>query len=258
MLLLVKIITATLIVVVLSVVAEKASPRVSGLLAGYPLGTALVLFFYGVELGPRFAADAAVFSLLGLVASQTFVYVYYQTSLRVHRYSPLVSSLCAIAGFLLVARLFSRLPATPSLSFGVTLASVGLFIFLFRKLPDVAIKRDIHLGPRILLLRSILAAGLIVVITTVAGLVGKSWAGLLSGFPMTLFPLILIIHMTYRPAHVHTIIKNFPKGLGALILYAISVYLLYPRFGIYIGTAAAFGAASLYSLAILQLLPSRA
>ena len=257
MFLLVKIVTATLIVVGLSVVAEKASPRISGLLAGYPLGTAIVLFFYGVELGPQFAADAAVYSLLGLIASQTFVYVYYQTSLHVQRFSPLLSSLCAITGFLLTARLFRCLPVTPVLSLGMTLASVGFFIFLFRKLPDVIIKRGIRLGPGILLLRAIIAAALIVAITTVAGLVGESWAGLLSGFPMTLFPFILIIHMTYRPAHVHTIIKNFPKGLGALILYAMSVYLLYPRFGIYIGTAAAFGAASLYLVAILHLLPAR-
>lgn len=252
LLLLVKILAATLIVVTLSIVAEKASPRISGLLAGYPLGTALALFFYGLELGPRFAADAAIYALLGLIATQSFVYVYYQTSLRLQRWSPLISSLCAIATFLLVARAFSHMPTRPILVMALTLLSMGLFIYLFRKLPDVTIAQTVKLGPRVLLLRAIFSAGLIVLITAVAKLVGERWAGLLSGFPITLFPFILIIHLTYRPAHVHTIIKNFPKGMGALVLYAISVYLLYPRLGIYLGTLAAFGVASLYLMAILR------
>lgn len=251
-LLLVKIFTATLIVVTLSVVAEKASPRISGLLAGYPLGTALALFFYGYELGPRFAADAAVYALLGLIATECFVYVYYHFSSRVRRWPVAVSSLGAIVTFLLVARLFSPLPPRPPLVIALTVLSMAVFIFLLRKLPDAVIHRPVRLGFRILLLRALFSAAIIVAITAMAGVVGEAWAGLLSGFPITLFPFILIIHLTYRPAHVHTIIKNFPKGMGALVLYAISVHLLYPRLGIWLGTPVAFGVATLYLLALLR------
>jgi hypothetical protein len=255
-LLFVKILIATLIVVTLSVVAEKASPRVSGLLAGYPLGTAMALFFYGFELGPRFAADAAIFALLGLIATQSFVYVYYQLSGRLRhwdaRWSGLVSSLGAITAFALVAHLFSHMPAIPPLVAALTVLSMGLFIFLLRKLPDHMINRPVRLGFGVLLLRALFSAGIIVAITTAAKLVGERWAGLLSGFPITLFPFILIIHLTYRTAPVHTILKNFPRGMGALVLYSISVYLLYPRIGIYLGTVAAFGAATLYLLLLLR------
>ncbi|MDJ0781361.1 MAG: hypothetical protein QNJ22_05285 [Desulfosarcinaceae bacterium] len=258
MLLIVKILTATLIVVTLSVVAEKVSPRISGLLAGYPLGTAMALFFYGLELGPRFAADAAVYALLGLIATESFVYIYYHLSLRLRRWSALLSSLGATTAFLLVAQMFSHLPAVPSLVMTLTVLSMGLFIYLLRKLPDVTIGRPVRLGPRVLLLRALLSAGLIVLITAIARLVGERWAGLLSGFPITLFPLILIIHLTYRSTHVHTIIKNFPRGMGALVLYSISVHLLYPPLGIYLGTAAAFGVATLYLVALLRLSPAAA
>jgi len=252
MLLLIKILSATLIVVTLSVIAEKASPRVSGLLAGYPLGTALALFFYGYELGPRFAADAAVYALLGLVATECFVYVYYQLSSKIRRWSVFVSSLGASATFLLAARLFSFLPPEPALVIALTVLSMAIFIFLLHRLPDVVIDRPVRLGPGILSLRALLSAAIIVGITALAGLVGERWAGLLSGFPITLFPFILIIHLTYRPAHVHTIIKNFPRGMGALVLYAISVFLLYPRLGIWLGTPAAFAVATLYLAAILS------
>ena len=33
-------------------VAERVSPRVAGLLSGYPLGAAIALFFMGLEIGP--------------------------------------------------------------------------------------------------------------------------------------------------------------------------------------------------------------
>jgi hypothetical protein len=59
----------------LSFVAEKISTRLAGLLSGYPIGTAIILHFYGLEYGAQFAADAAIFNLCGLFASQCFAYV---------------------------------------------------------------------------------------------------------------------------------------------------------------------------------------
>jgi hypothetical protein len=216
----------------------------------------MALFFYGFELGPRFAADAAVFALLGLIATQSFVYVYYQLSVSLRRWSAcwssFFSSIGAVATFLALARLFSYLPAIPFLAMALTVLSMGLFIFLLRKLPDTIIERPVRLGFGVLLLRALFSAGIIVAITTAAKVVGERWAGLLSGFPITLFPFILIIHLTYRTAPVHTIIKNFPRGMGALVLYSISVYLLYPRIGIYLGSVAAFGAATLYLLLLFR------
>jgi hypothetical protein len=59
----------------------------------------------------------------------------------------------------------------------------------------------------------------------------------------------LIVHLTYDKTHVHTIIKNFPMGLGSLITYALCVSIVYPLWGIYIGTAISLAAASVYLLA---------
>src|SRR5690625_1237741 len=57
------------IVLGLSLVAERVSTRIAGLLAGYPLGTAIALFFIGLEIAPAFAAESAVFSLAGFTAT---------------------------------------------------------------------------------------------------------------------------------------------------------------------------------------------
>ena len=46
---LVKIALSIGMVVGLSLIAERSGPRVAGILAGYPLGIALALFFIGYE-----------------------------------------------------------------------------------------------------------------------------------------------------------------------------------------------------------------
>ena len=53
----------------LGTVAVRASPRIAGLLSGYPLGTALALFFIGLEISPAFATQSAVHTLAGFTAT---------------------------------------------------------------------------------------------------------------------------------------------------------------------------------------------
>ncbi|MCJ7685384.1 MAG: hypothetical protein MUO68_13955 [Desulfobacteraceae bacterium] len=71
-----KLISSVSIVVLLSWVAEHMGPKVAGLLSGYPLGAAIALFFYGLEVSPQFASKSAVYTMIGLVASQAFVYCF--------------------------------------------------------------------------------------------------------------------------------------------------------------------------------------
>jgi hypothetical protein len=101
--------------------------------------------------------------------------------------------------------------------------------------------------------RAGLAAVTVLAITGLAVLLGPDWSGLLAGFPITLFPFLLIIHFQYGRQPVHAIIRNFPYGAGAIIIYALTVSFTYPALGIVAGTAAAFAAASLYLVALLIL-----
>jgi|SRR5680860_682423 len=57
------------IVLGLSLVAERVSARMAGMLAGYPLGTAIALYFIGLEISPAFATESAVHTLAGFSAT---------------------------------------------------------------------------------------------------------------------------------------------------------------------------------------------
>lgn len=235
-------------VLTLSLVAERVSPRVAGLLSGYPLGAAIALFFIGLEISPEFAAESAIYTLAGLAASQTFVYGYFMASRRTVGRGILVSTSAGLAGYFAAAWLLRLIPFSRGLAVFAAVGSMAVFIRLFRGIRDVAIARSVRLTPAILLMRAAFAAGIIVAITAAAQVVGPAWAGLFSAFPTALLPLMLIVHMTYDKAHVHTIIKNFPLGIGSLIIYGLSVSSLYPACGVAWGTLSAFAMATVYLL----------
>ena len=105
-----KIVVSIIAVVGLSFVAEHVSPKVAGILSGYPLGTAIALFYIGLENGEQFAASSAVFTIAGFSASLVLVYVYYRVSIALDRHYPTISvginaaiaSCCSICAFLAV------------------------------------------------------------------------------------------------------------------------------------------------------------
>ncbi|MCK8601411.1 hypothetical protein [Desulfoferrobacter suflitae] len=247
---LVKMLVSIVMVVLLSVLAELVSPRFAGVLSGYPLGAAISLFFFGYELSPEFAADSAVYTCVGLVATQAFAYLYYQVSIRAGRLDKpqniMLASSMSLCGYFLVA--VTLRPLEPNLLLAVTLpaASIVLFVALFKRVDNVRIRQRVALNPQVLFMRSLAAAFFIVVITSTAKWVGPSWAGLFSAFPVTMLPLVVIIHVTYDPEHVYAILKNVPKGIGSLIVYSVAVHLLYPAYGIYLGTLLAYLLATLY------------
>jgi uncharacterized membrane protein (GlpM family) len=232
----------------LALVAERVSPRVAGVLSGYPLGAAIALFFIGFEIGPQFAADSAVFALAGLTASLAFVSAYYAASARCRGRAIGPATAAALAAYFAAAWALQAVPFSLPGAVLLPAASIPLFVYLFRRIPNVAIARSVRFTPAVLLVRAVLAAAIILAITAAARLVGPAWAGLFSAFPTMLFPLMLIVHLTYDKAHVHTIIKNFPLGLGSLIVYCGTVALGYPGLGVGWGTAAAFAAATAYLL----------
>ena len=250
---LIKCAVAILMVVALSVLAEVVSPRFAGILSGYPLGAAISLFFMGLEISPAFAAQSAVYTMIGLVATQVFAYCYYRAS-SVYNLKKvpgiLFASFVGVCGYFLAASVLRYLPLTLLMAILLPTFSIVLFTFLFKRIANVKIQKRVSISSRILVLRSFFAACSIVLITSTAKLVGPGWAGLFAAFPITMLPFVVIIHFTYDVAHVHVILKNVPKGLGSLIVYSLAVSIAYPIHGIYAGTAIAYGFATLYLILI--------
>jgi uncharacterized membrane protein (GlpM family) len=247
---LVKVSVSILVVVLLSLIAEWASPRIAGIASGYPLGAAISLYFIGLENGSGFAARSALFTAAGLAATIAFVGGYLlgiRLSQGRGRFSSLAFSVLAgIAAYGLAVWVLSYLPINWISAPLIAISGMLLAAWCFRGIPNVKIRQRIRLGVNVALLRAVFAALVILAITTMAGAVGPRWAGLFSAFPITMLPLLVIVQFTYETDHVRTIIKNVPRGLGSLIVYAMVVAASYPRLGIAWGTLLGYLAATLY------------
>lgn len=241
------------VVLGLSMVAERVSTRVAGLLSGYPLGTAIALFFIGLEISPAFATQSAVHTLAGFSATLALGGGYLLCARRDGLPGVLAGSAGGFVAWLAVSLLLTQVEFTRLTGTLTTLAAIALFIRLYRQVPDTAA------GPRggfswaALGLRAALAAGIIFLITGLAHVMPPAWAGVMAAFPVTMFPFLVILHLTHGAAPVATVIKHYPAGLGSLLSYALCVSYTYERFGLAIGTLAGFVVATAWLLAWTRL-----
>ena len=71
-----KFIITTVVVIALSFIAEYISPKWAGIISGFPTGTPIILYFYALENGLKFAGESAIYNMVGLVAMQMFLFCY--------------------------------------------------------------------------------------------------------------------------------------------------------------------------------------
>jgi uncharacterized membrane protein (GlpM family) len=231
-----KLLIAIAMVVLLTIIAEHVSPAVAGIISGLPTGSAITLFFFGLEYGAVFAADSAVFNMAGMIASMSLIATYFFVSSKIKKHNILFSSLLSILTFIVVTAILHTLKFNKIFAFILPVCFSFLMIYLFKIIENHKVENKVKLTFKIILLRAFLATILILAITYIPKVLSVSWSGLFSAFPTTLFPLIVIMHYTYDKKYAHTIIKNMPKGIIALIVYSLCVSLFYPIYGVYWGT----------------------
>ncbi|MDU8928759.1 hypothetical protein RXV86_15310 [Alisedimentitalea sp. MJ-SS2] len=246
-LILVKVMVTLVVVVGLTLIAEHVSARLAGILAGFPHGIAIVLYFIGLEHGAVFAATAAVAAVGGLTANLAHAMGIALLAPETKGWrGAMMAASGGIAVFLIVAGLLRLL--APGAGWGavitglaITAAWVGMRHW----------QEHVHVAkPRTtmaeLALRAAVAAGIVITITALAGVIGPVWAGLLSGFPVVTFPVLLLVQARHGHAPVIGMVKAYPFGLTALIVYTLTVSVTFPLLGIGWGTAAGLLASLLW------------
>ncbi len=255
-LLLAKILISVIVVLGLSWIAEHVNPRIAGILSGMPLGAVLVLFFVGLELGPEFATESALYAIPSITATLAFALGYYFASRIKSSVSPLLSTLCGLICYFTIAGGLKSITFDLPLGIGLSLIALSLTAYFFRSSETSKIQKKIRMTFPRMLFRSAMAAGFVVAITTFADLTGPKWSGLLIGFPMTFLPFLLIIHMTYSGEQVRTIIRNFPLGLAGLLCFLIITTQTIPLLGVNLSILVALGGALCY-LSLLGMVLNR-
>jgi len=239
-LLVIKIVVTVLVILALAAVAEFVSSRLAGLLAGYPIGTAIVLYFYGLEQGVAFASTSATYNLVGLTATLVFVCCYLGVLRRQSGCSPLAPSLVAFAGYLVAALFLGQVSFPQGVAVALVMAAILLASLYTRHGGGEGPVERVPYTLALIGARAVMAASLVVLITTLAGWLGSRWAGVLSAFPLALYPLLLMAHLQYGSQQAATLLRNFPAGLWSVLGYSLTVAYVYPIHGLFAGTLYGF------------------
>jgi len=252
----IKIVAAAVIVLVFSVLAERVGPRLAGILMGAPLGALISYYFVGREAGTDYVVASVPHAIAGLVGTLAFTYAYFRATARFSNLSPFwnagAGTAAGLAVYLAWSLAIQDINFTIPLALGLFLPFMAIFTLLFRRVADIKVRDPARLTPSLMAVRAGGAALLVSFISTIAVFLGPAWSGLLMGFPMTLLPTMLIVHLTYSKEHVHAFLGAFPVGIGSMVVYVVAVSETFPRFGVDLGTVSALAAAWTY-LSVLTL-----
>lgn len=241
------------IVVGLSVVAERVGPRAAGLLTGMPLGAGIITVFTGIEQGEGFAARAAGFMVPGFFTTLVFVHAYAAVAAWRNARgigAVLLPAIVAHGGYALAALLVGTVQAPLWISLPVMGVLLVATSRLMAGLPSSPITERVRFGPSVAVFRAVTATALILVVTGAAKAIGPQWTGILTGYPLTLFPLVIVLHAAYRGEHIAAVLKHVPLGLGGVLTFCTTVAYMLPAFGLALGVLAGYAVAFCYLLAL--------
>jgi hypothetical protein len=216
-----KLILTPCIIAAATLVARRYGERIGGLMIGLPLTSGPVSIFFAVEQGPTFAANAARGAMLGLIPVAVFCASYVQSARRVHWK---LAAAVSVAAYALTVLVMSYL----TLDLGVEVVAVSVALCLAFLLLGQGKMHDQVVRPPWwdLPLRMVIATTLLIAITTAAGGLGSTWAGLLSPFPVFTFVMATFSHSQGGAAAVWRLIRGVLMGLFSYTAFFVVVTLL--------------------------------
>lgn len=264
--LIIKLLISAGMVLTVTLVAERASARFAGVLMGFPLGAGLVLFFIGVEQGPLFAAESALWSTQGILATLGFSWGYLAGIKLFEKETLLGLAGCVLLGLVgFFATAFCvryLLPESFGLRSAILAFALAGCIVKFRFLPVQKIQGRIPLSPTLIGVRAGFSATIVLLVTGMAELLGSQWSGIFATFPTTVLPSVVVLQHHYGSEPVKTLFREFPLGLLAIIVFSLSISMSYPYCGVYLGTLLSYIVATGYLILyeiklrrVLELLP---
>ncbi len=175
-----KLVASPLLIWAASLVGRRWGQSVAGWLVGLPLTTGPVIFFLALDYGTDFAARAAVGSLAGTAVQAGFCLAY----ARVARGCGWpIALIAATIAFVLGAILYDLAAPPPPVLLPIVLTALASALFL---LPRSAAEARVATVPPPwdIPARMIIAAGLVLGLSSAAPVIGPRLAGLIAAYPV--------------------------------------------------------------------------
>jgi hypothetical protein len=244
-----KLLLAPLLVVASSLAGRRWGPRLAGILVVLPIVAGPILLILYLDHGSAFAADAARAATLGIVPLAAFALIFAYLS---RRHGWLVILLTSWVTVLVADLALSRVTVPAAAALLLALLALHGAGALLRRM-DQPLPPPVTTTWWDLPARAIATAGLVVLLTGFAAVLGPALTGALAPFPIALSVVCAFTVAQSGHAGVLALLRGIVPGLDGFALFCFLVAILINR----VGAAAAFGLATAASIFFAVLLAVR-
>jgi len=251
-------ISGSILIASITVIAEKKSPKIAGILMSLPVITFLSLIFMAMSQGVDFAGKAAIWNPIGAVADLVYM-GFFAAGIKIPEYvdkkqngkyqsgtsDRIKQVFCGLitgfAGYFMSILILSKLSISSGWVSLIFLWIAAMISYkIFQRFPDMKIAPKKTVSSKDIIFRCLFGGSAVAVIVILGDSAGYLWGGLFSSFPGTITPVIVLLHLKNGKEMSYSVIKSSPIGLSATGLYSCMVWLLYPLYGILIGTLVSY------------------
>jgi hypothetical protein len=224
-------------VILIAEVAKRINPNIAGILMGLPLGAAISVYFFDYEQGTDFVLAAIPWGIAGLSSTVVFALAYLCAGRLCAHWRPAAQIAASSAASLLAWAVFVILLHFVRMSLAVAVAifaaAIILNMLILRKIRRPHGKAsDTASSLGVILLRAAAAGTTISLVTGFARLMGSSWSGIISAFPVMMFPLMIVLHYEDGDKAYPGIVYSYAYSIPNLLVFYLCLYFLLPRIGI--------------------------
>tara|TARA_Y100000310_G_C20514116_1_gene730313 strand:- start:158 stop:970 length:813 start_codon:yes stop_codon:yes gene_type:complete len=244
----------------LTLLAEKTTEKVSGIILMFPSTIVLGFFFLGWATSPQEVAEIVPATLvpLGLVVFSSAIYIYCAQTISKIVQKKSLQVLITV----LTSTIIWLLLAIPFALFRFSNLMLGIFGYIsLTVLTHFLLNKNYNnentTKPTYTTLQKVYRAtfmgGLIALIVILGKTLGAFWGGVFTMFPAATFSALIFFHLHYPVKRLFRFMRKAPIGSVALAIYTIAVMLFFPQYGIIFGSIIAYMLSLLSSLLLIKL-----
>jgi hypothetical protein len=242
---------SALIVIIITVIAEKYGTKVGGILGTLPSTLVVAFIFIALNKGVDFASQSVAVVPAELGVNIIFLLFFI---LLVHR-STLLAFIVSLSIWAFLSSLLYIFEIA-NILISITIFTISLvFTFTFleyiKKIPSIG-SVNVHYTPMKIVFRGVLA-GIVIAISVLLSNLGAIISGIFSVFPAIISSTMLITIREHGPDFAAGIAKSMIFGVSSVLSYATAIHFFYPLYGIVWGSFYAYGISIVVTLILYNL-----
>ncbi len=262
-------ISGSILITSVTIIAEKKSPKIAGIMMSLPVITFLSLLFMAISQGADFSSKAAVWNPIGAIADLVYMglfavgiglpgYIQRNAGRKESKYGKnekiieiIAGLLVGFTGYLLFILISSKFRVSSGwISLAYLWSSAIIFYVLFKRLKEIKFEKPKLVSAKEIIFRGLFGGGVVAAVVILGDSAGHMWGGLFSSFPGTITPVLVLLHLKNGKDMSCCVIKSAPIGLSGTGLYSCMVWLFYPVYGIIMGTLVSYLAVFVFLFAL--------